>query len=161
MPSARAQSKTILAELLGTLLLALTINMLNSSDLDVLTKAVGSGAAYTALVSTTGGLLNPAATLTAALSGKLAAHAALVLAVVQITGAALGAVVQVLFVQGVQFGHRGPGCVSTTGASMVHVAGWETLLTALLVASYGAEHAPVAVGASQLLATLTGANNAE
>lgn len=161
MAPAGTHLANVLAELFGTMLLALTTNVLMSSEkVDLLTKAVGMGAAYTTLVGTTGSLLNPAATLTAACTGRLAAHVALVLAIVQITGAALAGVLQVLLVPGVHFGHQGPGClINAANGTMVHVGGWETILTALLVASYSAEYAPLAVGASQLLATLTGARS--
>ena len=152
--SARTHSRAILAELLGTMLLTLTTNVLmGADDLSIVAKALGTGAAYTALISVTGALLNPAATLTAACKGALSAHVAIIHALLQITGAALGGMLQTLLVPGVRFGHRGPGCLSTDTGTLVHVAGWETLLTALLVASYDA---PLAVGASQLLATLTG-----
>lgn len=155
--SPRAQTKTVLAELLGTMMLSMVTNTITSSGMDILTKAVGTGAAYAALITITNAHLNPATSLAAACTRHITVTAALILSTLQITGAALGAMLQALLVDEVHLGHRGPGCVATDTGSFTQLVGWELLFTTILIAAtLNKHHGALAVGASQLIAMLIG-----
>ncbi len=79
------------------------------------------------------------------------------LSVLQITGAAIGALLQALLVDEVRLGAKtGPGCVADTG-TLTQLVGWELLFTMLLVAATLNKHNGAwAAGGAQLMAMLIG-----